>query len=318
MSCLYRALTAGTNLCRSSREEKDFSGAFNSVNDAPMPSSTDLKKSGFLPQRQPEYFSIRLRIPVGNITSDQLSKISEVAREYGRGFVHLTTRQGLEIPFVSQDQIFAVSRELEKVGLGPGSCGPRVRNVVSCPGSRWCSHGLVDSMGMGEEIDKRFFSRILPRKIKIAVSGCPNSCAKPQQNDIGLMGTAEPALDKSLCNGCRFCYTTCREDAITLDRDNAPVIDEAKCVNCGECISVCPTRALTAVRAGWTIFLGGKVGRHPRLGDRVAEFLTDEEALRLVERVLEGFERIALPDERFGSTIDRVGRERIEDMMIRE
>jgi len=91
---------------------------------------------------------------------------------------------------------------------------------------------------------------------------------------------------------CRLCLITCRENAITLDQGNAPIIDREKCVNCGECILVCPPKALIAARNGWTVFLGGKVGRHPRLADRVAEFfLSEEEALDLIEKVLDQFEK---------------------------
>lgn len=56
-----------------------------------------LKKGGFMRQKQKGYFSLRLQVVGGNLTAENVRKISEVAEKYGHGYVHLTSRQGVEI-----------------------------------------------------------------------------------------------------------------------------------------------------------------------------------------------------------------------------
>ena len=82
----------------------------------------------------------------------------------------------------------------------PGSCGPRVRNVSSYVGLPRCPQALVDSKELARKIDERFFNVVLPTKLKIAVSACPNSCAKSQVNDLGVMAAAQPRIDPDNCD----------------------------------------------------------------------------------------------------------------------
>ena len=84
-----------------------------------------LKKGGFMRQKQKNNFSLRLAVVGGNLTAKQLAKIAEVAEKYGDGHVHLTSRQGVEIPFIKLDQIDEVKAELEK-----GDCKPAAHVYV--------------------------------------------------------------------------------------------------------------------------------------------------------------------------------------------
>ena len=71
-----------------------------------------LKKGGFMRQKQKNNFSLRLRVVGGNLTAKQLAKIAEVSENYGDGYVHLTSRQSVEIPFVKLDDVEAVKDAL--------------------------------------------------------------------------------------------------------------------------------------------------------------------------------------------------------------
>ena len=101
-----------------------------------------LKKGGFMRQKQKNNFSLRIRVVGGTLTAKQLAVVSEVAEIYGKGYVHLTSRQGVEIPFIKLEQIDEVKDALAKGGVVPGVCGPRVRALrsvradVSIP-TRW-------------------------------------------------------------------------------------------------------------------------------------------------------------------------------------
>src|SRR4030067_115847 len=70
----------------------------------------------------------------------------------------------------------------------------RVRNITSCPGNSECNYGIIDTYEMGGLLDKEFFGEDMPVKIKFAVTGCPNACAKPQENDFGVRGVRKPAI----------------------------------------------------------------------------------------------------------------------------
>lgn len=274
----------------------------------------DLKKSGFIKQKQPDLYSVRLRIPVGNLTSDQLCKIAEVSKEFGTGRVHITARQSLEIRNIPLEKIDYLVKSLDEVDLQPGSCGPRVRNIVACGGNRYCQHGLTDSEGLAYDMDKHFFGRELPRKIKIGVSGCPNSCSKPQENDIGLVGKIRTNLNFELCakyedeEACGLCVEVCEQRAITII-NGKPAIDYSKCQYDGICLQTCPYDAWSGV-SGYTVFMGGKIGKYPQLGYKIIDFIPEEERefiFEIIERTIKFFGEESVKKERLGTFINRLG-----------
>jgi dissimilatory sulfite reductase (desulfoviridin) alpha/beta subunit len=93
-----------------------------------------LKKGGFMRQVQKDKFSMRLKVTGGQMGSAQLDKISEVAKKYGKGYVHFTARQGIEIPFIDLADIEKVKQDLASADVSIGVCGPRVRTVTACQG----------------------------------------------------------------------------------------------------------------------------------------------------------------------------------------
>ncbi len=270
----------------------------------------ELKSGGLLAQKQGNLFAVRLRVVVGNISTAQLRRVAELADRYGRGEVHLTVRQGIEIPYVPFEDIAAVKKGLEEVGLTLGACGPRVRVVTACQGTRLCRQSVGDAPALATKLDERYYGQSdLPHKVKIAVTGCVNSCAKPQENDIGFTAVVEPTLDESEgrdCMGCGLCADICPSGAITLV-DDKPVIDLEKCRNDGKCIHVCPSESLQPARQGWDVCVGGKFGAHPRLGELLTCFVDEQEAVDLTGRIIEAYRRLGNKRERLGELIDRVG-----------
>ena len=99
-----------------------------------------LKKGGFMRQKQKNNFSLRLRVVGGNLTAKQLAKIAEVSENYGDGYVHLTSRQSVEIPFVKLDDVEAVKDALAEGDVeashssGPGSLRSESKNNYSLSG----------------------------------------------------------------------------------------------------------------------------------------------------------------------------------------
>lgn len=156
----------------------------------------ELKKKGFLKQRQDGFVILRTRAISGVYRKEHLKKLSEIAEKYGKGFVHPTTRQGLEIPFVKVEDIATIEKELEKAGIALGTSGARLRAITVCPGNNWCRFGLINTFSLVERIENELGLRCgtdLPHKFKIAVSGCPNTCTRPQNSDIGIHGYIDTA-----------------------------------------------------------------------------------------------------------------------------
>ncbi len=276
----------------------------------------ELKKSGYIIQRDAKRFTIRLRLFGGDLTSEQLIAVGEIAKKFGEGRVHITTRQSFQIPNVEYEKLGEITKLLTEIGLPPGSCGPRVRNIVACVGLPECPYANINTQRIAKKIDEGYFGRDIPTKLKIAVTGCPNSCAKPQLNDVGIVGVVEPRVITEKCDGCGICAEICKEKAIEIVDDKA-VVDYSKCISCGQCIRVCPRDAKAAKRSGYNIFIGGRVGRHPQLGRRIAEFVEEKTIYDIIENSIKLFQEKATPGERFGGFIDRLGIDEVKRNVLR-
>ncbi len=265
-----------------------------------------LKAGGLMKQKEPDLFSVRLRVVGGYMEAAHLEALAELARKYARGHIHLTTRQGVEIPHVHFRDIERVREELGKVGLEFGACGPRVRTITACQGGS-CSYGLIDSQALAQKIDERVFGRSgLPHKFKIAITGCPNACIKPQENDLGIMGTVHKVFHEELCNRCGLCVLACPIPDTLEIKDDRLLYREETCVLCGACCAACPTDAWEQVGTSYVLFVGGKMGKRPRLADRLLIEIRDEEhLLQIVDETIEWYATHGQAGERLGETLDR-------------
>ncbi len=284
----------------------------------------ELKRGGILKQRQKDYFILRTRIPGGYLKAEMLPKFMQIAKKYGRGYMHLSTRQTIEIAWIKIENLEKVRNELKKSGILTGACGPRSRNIVACPGSSVCRFGFADTEKLSFRLDKEFFGKDVPKKFKISLTGCMNSCAKPQENDLGFMAQGEPEIDLSLCTGCTLCAKVCKdvcarakqEPAIVMDENKKPVYRKEFCLFEGDCVRVCPVNAWKIKRVGYAVFLGGKVGRFPMLGFKIADFVAEEDIFKVAKKTIEVYNKIANKGERFGEAIGRIGIEEVKKEVL--
>ena len=281
-----------------------------------------LKATGIIRQSEREYFVIRLRVPGGNLEADKLARAAELAKKYGRGYCHFTFQQSVEIPGVKREDLDRIKGEIEASGLRLANCGPRVRAVTACQGCKVNPYGVVDAPALAREADEKYFGLQCPAKFKIAYSGCSIACPNPQNNDLGFHGMVEPRLIPELCNGCTLCVQLCRSragEALTMDEGTKlPIKERSRCIFCGECIFCCPTRAWVAGRVGHAVYVGGKHGRFPRWGNRVADFVSDEDTFKVIQRSVAWYQQNARKGERFGTAIDRLGLERFKEEALPE
>lgn len=265
-----------------------------------------LKKGGFMRQKQKGNFSLRLQVVGGTLTAENLKTVSEVAGKYGKGYVHLTSRQGVEIPFIKFEDIEEVKAELAKGGCKLGVCGARVRTVTACQGNEICPSGNINTSKIAQELDERYFGRELPHKFKFGVTGCQNNCLKAEENDLGVKGASDVQWEADKCIFCGVCEKACRTGAIKIE-DNKITLDADKCNYCGRCQKSCPTGAWKGESA-YIVSFGGLFGNTINKGVSFLPLIKAEEQLyRVTDAAIHFFEDNAKPGERFKFTIDRVG-----------
>jgi sulfite reductase beta subunit-like hemoprotein len=151
---------------------------------------------GVYGQRQADKQMFRIKIPMGLLGPEQLVAIAEVADRYSRGFGHVTTRQNIQLHFMNMSDMETVMRRLDEVGLTTReACGNSVRNVTACELAEVCPDAAFDVSPYAEALVRYFLrhplSSTLPRKFKIAFSGCGTDCAFGAIHDLGLVAKVE-------------------------------------------------------------------------------------------------------------------------------
>ncbi|NTU45379.1 MAG: 4Fe-4S binding protein [Chlorobiaceae bacterium] len=279
-----------------------------------------LSKVGMMRQKQPDYYVMRLKAVAGDMTAAQLACVAGVAEKFGKGFVHLSTRQGIEIHYVHRDNLETARLELQSAGIEMGACGPRVRVIVACPGEETCRWGSIDTKKIARELDTRYFKQETPSKFKLAVTGCSNNCTKANENDIGVRGAIEPKWVADHCNDCGLCISTCPVSAIERkdgDEGYSYVIDEKRCINCSVCTSLCPSNSWVIGRKGYTLYIGGTMGRVPRFASVLKKMVESEEELYLlIDKSIALYREKGRKKERFGHMIDRIGLEAVKEELL--
>jgi sulfite reductase (NADPH) hemoprotein beta-component len=136
---------------------------------------------------------LRVKIPQGLLTADQLLALADVADRYSRGFGHITTRQNMQFHFVKVHDAELAQRRCAEAGMTTReACGNSVRNITACAYAGVSATEPFDVTPYSE-ITTRYFLRhklssSLPRKFKISFEGCPEDHIKATINDIGLLG----------------------------------------------------------------------------------------------------------------------------------
>jgi len=138
-----------------------------------------------------EYFMMRIGLPNGLLTSHQLRAIGELTRKYARNLADITTRQNIQLHWLTIEALPDVVDALTAIGLTPkGACGDVMRNVTGCPLAGIDAHELLDASPLAVEVahkltaNPEFYN--LPRKFKVSVTGCPLWCSYPEINDVAL------------------------------------------------------------------------------------------------------------------------------------
>jgi sulfite reductase (ferredoxin) len=139
----------------------------------------------------------RVKLPQGVASAAQLEALADVAERHSRGFVHVTTRQNVQLHFVSARGADAAMRRLADAGVTTKeACGNTVRNVTACPLAGVAAREVFDVTPYAEAFTRHFLrhplASTLPRKFKVAFEGCPEDHAAAAIHDLGFFARLAP------------------------------------------------------------------------------------------------------------------------------
>ncbi|HEY0396991.1 MAG TPA: nitrite/sulfite reductase, partial [Acidimicrobiia bacterium] len=151
---------------------------------------------------------VRVKIPYGSLRPEQLEVLGRIARDYSRGWGHITTRQNIQFHYVELHRIADVMRELGAVGMTTReACGDTVRNVAGCHLAGACPFEVLDISPWAEATFQHFlrhpYGQRLPRKFKINFSGCATDCGQAMFNDVGVVAVTRARPDGTTEAGFR-------------------------------------------------------------------------------------------------------------------
>lgn len=267
---------------------------------------------------------IRLRVPGGDLKVRHLDTIKKLADKFGNGMVHLSTRQGFEIPGIKLSQLDEIKKFMSGMiadiegesnvildfpQAGYPSAG--TRNISACIGDKVCRFANCDAPLLARKIEEVIYPN--DYHLKVAVTACPNDCIKAHMQDIGIISGVIPDYDSQKCISCEACIDNCRlRVSNALEVKNYKIVrDEEHCLECGECILKCPTGAFSRGKSLYRIIVGGRTGKkNPRLANTFIEGASEEVVLALCKNVYFYIQRnidSKLPKEHLGYIIDRTG-----------
>jgi sulfite reductase (ferredoxin) len=196
-----------------------------------------------------EYFMMRIGLPNGLLTSTQLRVIADLTKKYASNLADITTRQNIQLHWLTIESLPEIVDALTAVGLSPkGACGDVVRNVTGCPLAGLHQHEIIDASPLAVEIARKLTANPafynLPRKFKISVTGCPEWCSYPEINDVALTAIKR-----------------------TVVHENGTGVEEV----------------------GYTLRVGGGLSTEPHLAVRIPAFIRQDQAYAAVHATAEIF-----------------------------
>lgn len=169
------------------------------TNGHPNPAYERWLETNVSEQKQPGYAVVTVKVDQGNLIGNQMRGLADLARKAGDGFLRFTMDQNVVLGFIPLRNLKRVYAALREIGLAD-SGAHEIDDVLSCPGAYSCNLALTKSMNLGAELGEtvRNHPDSLVRKLKIHISGCPNSCGQHWIGDLGFYGNARKINGKEV------------------------------------------------------------------------------------------------------------------------
>src|SRR5919112_963378 len=240
-----------------------------------------------------DYSMVRIKVPGGEITPEQIEKIASLSEAFSIGSAHVSTRQNIQLHWVQLEDVSEVMRGLVEVGLTTReACGNTVRNVMCSHFAGVCPSEAFDATPYAKAI-ARFLLRNpmcqnLPRKFKINFSCC-DSHGLVRVADIGLVPTVKKLSSSSSSSSSMVTTTT---------------------ENSGETIR------------GFKIYLGGGLGAASFIGHLLEDFTPEDRLLATCMATIRLFDRHGnrenMARNRMRYLVHEMGWEKFQKMVLKE
>lgn len=158
----------------------------------PAPGFEAWVKANVVAQKQTGFSLVNVVLPLGDITSNQMRDLADIARKFVPDTVRTTVEQNIVLRWVRDEDLPALHQALDKIHLAMPHAGTIV-DIVACPGTDTCKLGISASRGLAGELHERLASQALAmdqaiKDLRIKISGCFNSCSQHTVADIGFYG----------------------------------------------------------------------------------------------------------------------------------
>jgi ferredoxin-nitrite reductase len=160
-----------------------------------------LKWAGVFHRRPtPGHFMMRIRMPNGIVTAAQVRLLAEITRESGRNIADITTRQQVQLRWMTIESVPAVIERLHAAGLSTLQTGmDNIRGIVGCPATGLTPRELVATASIAADFQQIFLGNKaftnLPRKFNVTITGCLENCTGPETQDISMTPAVRTTTD---------------------------------------------------------------------------------------------------------------------------
>ncbi len=175
------------------------------VNIAPTPSQNGhfseeyetWASHNLMSQKQPGYKTAWIKLPAGTITTEQFRGLADLLEKHSLPGVRIAISQDFVMPWIPAVKAKPVFEQLHALDLAtPGA--RTIADVTGCPGATTCNLGITRSLTLADVLAQELADQSDPevQKLKIKISGCPNSCGQHHLADIGFYGNVRKIDDK--------------------------------------------------------------------------------------------------------------------------
>lgn len=165
------------------------------------PGFDEWRRTNLFRQKQEGYYTVAVRLPLGDITPEGLRALADIAETYA-GEIRSAISQNFLLRFVPEDALGGLYEALLRVGLAHPEAHT-ILDITRCPGADTCNLAITHSRGLAQALEAHLASLALVqdpmvRPISIKISGCPNSCGQHHIADIGFYGSSRKVGEREV------------------------------------------------------------------------------------------------------------------------
>ncbi|RTH00691.1 ferredoxin--nitrite reductase [Thermus scotoductus] len=165
------------------------------------PGFDEWRRTNLYPQKQAGFYTVAVRLPLGDITPEGLRALAEIAEVYA-GEVRSAISQNFLLRYVPEEALGGLYEALLQAGLAQPQAHTLL-DITRCPGADTCNLAITHSRGLAQALEAHLASLALVqdpmvRPISIKISGCPNSCGQHHIADIGFYGSSRKVGEREV------------------------------------------------------------------------------------------------------------------------